>query len=63
MDEITLEGVREIMFSQKGCDCDAAYLNQRWPAYAHASDCPVYERWRPLEARLRRRIHPPDVHQ
>lgn len=59
--ERALEEAREALralFSDEGCDCDSAYLAKRegagvWPAYEHASDCPVYVRFQPYEARLR----------
>jgi hypothetical protein len=46
------EGIA-VMFNMDGCDCDSSLEDVGWAAPHHASDCPVYERWEPVEERLR----------
>jgi hypothetical protein len=42
------------MFNLSDCDCDGGFERRRWPAHAHAGDCPVYVRYTRLEPNLRR---------
>jgi hypothetical protein len=54
--DIYIEAVR-LMYDQTGCDCDASLApEERWHAEAHASDCPVYERWSVIEPELMRAL-------
>lgn len=42
----------DAMWDMDGCDCDSSIASEPWAAPHHASDCPVYERWKPYETRI-----------